>query len=97
MVNDDLEQRVRDRTSQLEKLNQDLKDKEVEITQLMLTDSLKAVSAIEIQNIEKGVTVSIGISQRQQGDTLDDIMHKSDMALYKSKENGRNCITFLIS
>jgi len=36
------------------------------------------------------VTCSIGVSQFQKGDTIDDILIRSDEALYEAKETGRN-------
>jgi len=41
------------------------------------------------------VTVSIGITKRQPGQTLESMMRKADKALYLSKDKGRNCITTL--
>ncbi len=38
----------------------------------------------------KTITCSIGISQFNQDDTIDDILMRSDEALYKAKESGRN-------
>ena len=39
------------------------------------------------------VTVSIGISMKKQADTPEYIIERADIALYRSKENGRNQIT----
>ncbi|QKJ24539.1 diguanylate cyclase [Poseidonibacter lekithochrous] len=36
------------------------------------------------------ITVSIGISQYQENDSMDDLFKKADDALYRAKENGRN-------
>lgn len=36
------------------------------------------------------VTISIGISQYQEGDTLEKLIDRADSALYVAKENGRN-------
>ncbi|MEA4964701.1 MAG: diguanylate cyclase [Oscillospiraceae bacterium] len=41
------------------------------------------------------VTVSIGMTAWQPGQALEDIMRRSDTALYQSKAQGRNCITVL--
>lgn len=38
------------------------------------------------------VTASFGISGLRKGDTLDDLLHRADEALYMAKENGRNMI-----
>jgi diguanylate cyclase len=39
------------------------------------------------------VTVSVGLSQYQPGDTSLNIIERADVALYESKAAGRNCIT----
>jgi len=39
------------------------------------------------------VTVSVGLSQYQPGDTTLNIIERADVALYESKAAGRNCIT----
>ena len=39
------------------------------------------------------VTVSVGLSQYQSGDTTLNIIERADVALYESKAAGRNCIT----
>ncbi len=39
------------------------------------------------------VTVSVGLSQFQPGDTLLNIIERADVALYESKAAGRNCLT----
>lgn len=36
------------------------------------------------------VTVSIGVAQIKQGETLEDLFSRADRALYRAKENGRN-------
>ena len=38
------------------------------------------------------ITLSMGVSKLKTGDTMDEIIRNADMALYSSKENGRNCI-----
>ncbi len=37
-------------------------------------------------------TVSIGVSTRQRGDTVDAIIGRADKALYKAKHHGKNCV-----
>lgn len=49
---------------------------------------------IEILQIPEGlsITASFGLSEYQHGDTEKSIFKRADDALYKAKENGRNCI-----
>ncbi len=46
---------------------------------------------------EVGVTVSIGGTLVQPGDTVKTILERVDMLLYQSKMNGKNCITIRLS
>ncbi|WP_241651911.1 GGDEF domain-containing protein [Pseudoalteromonas phenolica] len=47
-----------------------------------------------IQKIQ--LTVSIGLTEFSSKDTsFDDVFSRVDKALYKAKESGRNCVTFL--
>jgi len=44
---------------------------------------------------EKGlpsITASFGISGYDVGDSIEDMIHRADVALYEAKDNGRNCI-----
>lgn len=50
-----------------------------------------ALSAVEWKHIP--ITVSIGLSPRQQGDNFSSIYERADKALYESKRNGRNRLT----
>jgi diguanylate cyclase (GGDEF)-like protein len=52
----------------------------------------EAVSRIEIEEDGKVIrfTVSIGICALQPGLTLEDVMNRSDQALYQAKQSGRN-------
>ena len=38
----------------------------------------------------KTVTASFGVVERQSGETLKEIVHAADQALYTAKKNGRN-------
>lgn len=44
--------------------------------------------------IDSKPTVSIGVSIQENNNTLKDMLKKSDLALYKAKENGRNQTVF---
>ena len=46
--------------------------------------------AIRQQTIS--LTCSFGVSQWQINDTIDVLLGRADMALYKAKANGRNCV-----
>ncbi|WP_018992536.1 diguanylate cyclase [Aromatoleum toluclasticum] len=41
------------------------------------------------------VTISIGVSAYPETgiESVDQLIHEADTALYRSKENGRNCVT----
>jgi diguanylate cyclase (GGDEF)-like protein len=43
---------------------------------------------------EIGITVSIGITNATGDETVDEIIAKADVALYKAKEKGRNQLAF---
>lgn len=47
------------------------------------------------RNDQFHVTVSMGATKKQSGQTLESMMSKADKALYQSKNRGRNCVTFL--
>jgi diguanylate cyclase len=36
------------------------------------------------------ITISFGISEFSQGESLEEVFQRADKALYKAKENGRN-------
>jgi len=51
------------------------------------------IENLEFSFIEQNITISIGIAQREKGDKPEDVMKRSDQALYYSKTEGRNRIT----
>jgi diguanylate cyclase (GGDEF)-like protein len=42
------------------------------------------------QNQQITVTLSIGLTKIVEGDTMDEIINRSDIALYRAKNNGKN-------
>lgn len=49
-----------------------------------------AASPVESGDVRIPVTVSIGVSARREGDTLEGLLRRADAALYQAKQNGRN-------
>ena len=43
------------------------------------------------------LTCSFGVSQWESGDTIDRLLKRADVALYKAKKNGRNCVVSDVS
>lgn len=60
------------------------------IRQQLASSNLKKKDSDETIGI---VTVSVGLSQYQPGDTTLNIIERADTALYESKAAGRNCLT----
>jgi diguanylate cyclase (GGDEF)-like protein len=42
-----------------------------------------------------GVTASVGVAEVRPGDDVEDLMHRADAAMYRSKGAGGNCVTLL--
>jgi diguanylate cyclase (GGDEF)-like protein len=40
------------------------------------------------------MTVSVGVSSYEPGDDLDLLVNRADEALYRAKNNGRNCVGY---
>ena len=53
-----------------------------------------ADSQIKTRSGDISITVSIGVTQSNGNESLDEILTKADNALYKAKDRGRNCIFF---
>ena len=47
-------------------------------------------------DVKTNVTVSIGATQMAPGEDFRSLISRTDKALYKSKEAGRNCLTYII-
>lgn len=51
---------------------------------------------LEISDKKIAITVSIGIAGfPENGTEIEEIMHKADKALYRSKQNGKNRVTVI--
>lgn len=56
-----------------------------------LAERLRArVAAARIAAVPNGVTISLGVAQLDDGDTLDELVARADFHLYAAKEAGRN-------
>ena len=51
-------------------------------------------TVIKYKNIEFSATVSIGISMKEKGDTLEQIVRRADINLYKAKNLGKNNVVY---
>jgi diguanylate cyclase (GGDEF)-like protein len=47
--------------------------------------------------IAKPITISLGITQYHQKDSLEDLIARADQALYQAKHKGRNCWVKLVA
>lgn len=52
----------------------------------------KRVETDKAGDVLAGVTLSIGAALWREGDSLKDLMKRADLALYRAKEKGRNCV-----
>ena len=50
----------------------------------------KKVSRLEIEEIDKKITISMGITELKAEDDAESFLKRADKALYKAKNNGRN-------
>ncbi len=48
------------------------------------------------ENSGTKITVSIGVSEYSDGESMNDFIKRTDKAMYNAKGKGRNCITFLM-
>ncbi len=47
-------------------------------------------------NSEGNITLSIGVTEYADGEAVSDFIKRADLAMYRSKEKGRNCISLLL-
>lgn len=57
----------------------------------------KRVESDKVGDALAGVTLSIGAALWRESDSLKDLMKRADMALYRAKEKGRNCVVTQLS
>lgn len=60
-----------------------------------VSDSISSEKYNPIPGQEVRITVSIGIAEYSFNEDLEAFIKRADMAMYKSKKGGRNCITFM--
>jgi len=53
---------------------------------------IESLPMMECQDNKHPITVSIGVCQMRDGDTVEEMLHRCDKALYEAKDAGRNCI-----
>jgi diguanylate cyclase (GGDEF)-like protein len=59
----------------------------------MLSERLR--QAVAAAGAARGVTASVGVAEIQAGDDLEELMHRADAAMYRSKTAGGNRVTTL--
>jgi diguanylate cyclase (GGDEF)-like protein len=63
------------------------------VTGEMLADRLRL--AVATVGTARGVTASVGVAEIEAGDDVEDLMHRADAAMYRSKTAGGNRVTTL--
>ncbi|WP_164704603.1 sensor domain-containing diguanylate cyclase [Blastococcus litoris] len=70
-----------------------LADTSVSSTGEMLAERLRA--AVAQVGAAQGVTASVGVAEVEPGDDVEDLMHRADAAMYRSKSGGGDRVTML--
>ncbi len=70
-----------------------IRDKQTRPKSLSKSANKKSRKSPADSSTQVQVTVSFGIAQRQVDQRPSDVMKSADQALYRAKENGRNCIS----
>jgi diguanylate cyclase (GGDEF)-like protein len=71
-----------------------LADVSVTFSGEMLAERLR--EAVAVVGRESGVTASVGVAEVQPGDDVEDLMHRADAAMYRSKTAGGNRVSALL-
>jgi diguanylate cyclase (GGDEF)-like protein len=71
-----------------------LADISVSFSGEMLAERLR--DAVARVGAGSGVTASVGVAEVQPGDDVEDLMHRADAAMYRSKTAGGNQVTALV-
>lgn len=67
-----------------------LEHSDKENSQVKAEQIRQAIEQLQPENIK--VTVSLGLTQMQGNEDVESMINRADIALYKAKESGRNCI-----
>jgi diguanylate cyclase (GGDEF)-like protein len=71
-----------------------LADISVSFSGEMLAERLR--TAVARVGAPSGVTASVGVAEVQPGDDVEDLMHRADAAMYRSKSAGGDRVTALV-
>ncbi|HKK16865.1 MAG TPA: GGDEF domain-containing protein [Gammaproteobacteria bacterium] len=55
-----------------------------------VAEKIRLASQNKLALYNKDITISIGVGELKTGESMDDLLKRCDMALYKAKEQGRN-------
>lgn len=66
-------------------------DESIDIVQ-RIKQNIKSRMIVLDKHTQISITVSIGVSTYRDGDSIDSMLARADNALYKAKNNGRDCV-----
>ena len=52
----------------------------------------KQIEQLKVTGVDREITSSFGVAEFKESDDHDSIVKRADDALYKAKNNGRNCV-----
>jgi len=59
---------------------------------LLLCAPFRCSAQVVTGDILGTITISIGVAQLAEGETVADLIQRADACLYKAKHSGRNCV-----